>query len=197
MQVQSLSREDPLEEEVAIHSSILAWRIPWVEEPGRLWYIGSLMSWTWLKWLSTAYTDTATIILCFIEFGRKWNKEYMSICSQRGSSPHYSCFCCNYCCYFCCYYTAPLREDLRTIQKVLTSQILQELSPSLFATQTDFILDSSFLPMFQLVDAPGKWSSDIWVVSVPCKGHLVLMLGKWLMALWYKKRDTVSYWMKP
>ena len=36
----------PLEEEMATHSSILAWRIPWVEEPGRLWYIGSLMSWT-------------------------------------------------------------------------------------------------------------------------------------------------------
>ena len=34
MQVQSLSREDPLEEEMATHSSILAWRIPWTEEPG-------------------------------------------------------------------------------------------------------------------------------------------------------------------
>ena len=35
-QVRSLGREDPLEEEMAIHSSILAWRIPWTEEPGRL-----------------------------------------------------------------------------------------------------------------------------------------------------------------
>ena len=35
MQIQSLSREDPLQEEIAIHSSILAWRIPWTEEPGR------------------------------------------------------------------------------------------------------------------------------------------------------------------
>ena len=34
MWVQSLGREDPLEEEIAIHSSILAWRIPWTEEPG-------------------------------------------------------------------------------------------------------------------------------------------------------------------
>ena len=33
---QSLSREDPLEEVMAIHSSILAWRIPWTEEPGGL-----------------------------------------------------------------------------------------------------------------------------------------------------------------
>ena len=35
-QVQSLDREDPLEEEMATHSCILAWRIPWTEEPGGL-----------------------------------------------------------------------------------------------------------------------------------------------------------------
>ena len=35
-QVQSLGREDPLEKEMATHSSILAWRIPWMEKPGRL-----------------------------------------------------------------------------------------------------------------------------------------------------------------
>ena len=34
MQIQSLGREDPLEKEMAMHSSILAWRIPWTEEPG-------------------------------------------------------------------------------------------------------------------------------------------------------------------
>ena len=34
--VPSLGREDPLEKEMATHSSILAWRIPWTEEPGRL-----------------------------------------------------------------------------------------------------------------------------------------------------------------
>ena len=34
-QVQTLGQEDPLEEEMATHSSILAWRIPWTEEPGR------------------------------------------------------------------------------------------------------------------------------------------------------------------
>ena len=37
----SLSWEDPLEKELAIHSSILAWRIPWTEEPGGLESIGS------------------------------------------------------------------------------------------------------------------------------------------------------------
>ena len=35
-QVQSLSPEGPLEKEMATHSSILAWRTPWTEEPGRL-----------------------------------------------------------------------------------------------------------------------------------------------------------------
>ena len=40
MQVQSLSEEDPLEEEMVTYSSILAWRISWTEEPGRLWSIG-------------------------------------------------------------------------------------------------------------------------------------------------------------
>ena len=39
--VQSLNWEDPLEEEMAAHSSILAWRIPWTEEPGGLQSIGS------------------------------------------------------------------------------------------------------------------------------------------------------------
>ena len=37
----SLGREDPLEKEMATHSSILAWRIPWTEEPGRLQSMGS------------------------------------------------------------------------------------------------------------------------------------------------------------
>ena len=40
-QVQSLSREDPLEEEMTTHSSILAWKITWTEEPGRLQSVGS------------------------------------------------------------------------------------------------------------------------------------------------------------
>ena len=40
-QVRSLGREDPLEKEMATHSSILAWRIPWMEEPGQLQSTGS------------------------------------------------------------------------------------------------------------------------------------------------------------
>ena len=38
--VQSLGREDPLEKEMATHSSTLAWKIPWTEEPGRLQSMG-------------------------------------------------------------------------------------------------------------------------------------------------------------
>ena len=40
-QVRSLGWEDPLEKEMAIHSSTIAWKIPWTEEPGRLQSMGS------------------------------------------------------------------------------------------------------------------------------------------------------------
>ena len=39
-QVQSLGQDNPLEKEMATHSSILAWKIPWSEEPGRLQSMG-------------------------------------------------------------------------------------------------------------------------------------------------------------
>ena len=39
--VQSLAQEDPLEKGMAIHSSILAWRIPWIKEPDGLQFVGS------------------------------------------------------------------------------------------------------------------------------------------------------------
>ena len=39
--VQSLGQADPLEKEMATHSSILTWRIPWTEEPGKLQFMGS------------------------------------------------------------------------------------------------------------------------------------------------------------
>ena len=48
MQVQSLGQEDPLEEEMASHCSILAWKIPWTEEPGGLYILhGVTKSPTW------------------------------------------------------------------------------------------------------------------------------------------------------
>ena len=50
MRVGSLGREDPLEEGMAIHSSILAWRIPWTEEPGGLQSLELKKSWTRLSY---------------------------------------------------------------------------------------------------------------------------------------------------
>ena len=44
-QVQSLGREDPLKKEMATHSSILDWKIPWIEEPGGIQSMGSENSW--------------------------------------------------------------------------------------------------------------------------------------------------------
>ena len=44
--VQPWGWEDPMEKEMATHSSVLAWKIPWIEEPDRLIVHGVAMSWT-------------------------------------------------------------------------------------------------------------------------------------------------------
>ena len=55
--VWALGREDPLEKEVAIHSSTIAWKIPWTEEPGRLQSMGSQrVRHDWATSLSLLYT---------------------------------------------------------------------------------------------------------------------------------------------
>ena len=58
-QVQSLGWEDPLEKGMATHSSILAWRIPWTEEPGRLQFT-VLQSRTQLSMHMHTHTHTHT-----------------------------------------------------------------------------------------------------------------------------------------
>ena len=45
MWVQSLGQENPPEKEMGTHCSILAWRMPWMKEPGGLWSMGSQKSW--------------------------------------------------------------------------------------------------------------------------------------------------------
>ena len=56
-QVWSLDREDPLEKEMATHSSTLAWRIPWMEEPGRLQSMGlQRVRHDWETLLSLSFT---------------------------------------------------------------------------------------------------------------------------------------------
>ena len=75
---QLLGQEDPLEKEMAIHSSILAWRIPWTEKPSRLQSMGSQrvghdwatsLSFTFLFYTIGSYLIQHTIIKYW------WNKE--------------------------------------------------------------------------------------------------------------------------
>ena len=62
-QVRSLGWEDPLEECIATHSSILAWRIPMDRGAWRAKVHRVTKSWTWLKWLSMAWLTTIVIKL--------------------------------------------------------------------------------------------------------------------------------------
>ena len=78
--VRSLGREDPLEKEMAIHSSTIAWKIPWTEEPGRLQSMGS-QSQTRLS--DFTFTTKYSIWLCSInvcwlelKFIMKWKVIY-------------------------------------------------------------------------------------------------------------------------
>ena len=63
MQVQSLGQENTLEKEMATHSSILAWRIPWPEELGRLQSTGSQKSRTWVSDSTTIYVSHKIYII--------------------------------------------------------------------------------------------------------------------------------------
>ena len=67
MRVQSLDWEDPLEEGMATHSSILAWRIPWTEEPGGLQSIGSQR--VGHNWSNLTYTQRNEC--CSSDLGRR------------------------------------------------------------------------------------------------------------------------------
>ena len=51
--VRFLGQEDPLEKEIAIHSSTLAWKIPWTEETDRLQFMGVAKNWTRLSDFTT------------------------------------------------------------------------------------------------------------------------------------------------
>ena len=71
MQVRSLGWEDPLEKEMATRSSILAWRIPWTEEPGRLQSMG-LQSWTGLSaQAQTALCGSGRVLVLTLPPGNK------------------------------------------------------------------------------------------------------------------------------
>ena len=75
IRVQSLGREDHLEKGMETHSSILAWRIPWSEEPGRLQSMG--LQWVRHDWARNTHTHTHTHITWLLSvlevtWGFKW-----------------------------------------------------------------------------------------------------------------------------
>ena len=88
--VQSLGQEDPLEKEMATHSSILDWRIPWTEEPGRLQSLGSQRVWhdwatnththkptqpfkiNWMELISFVLKDSCLFFCCVLESIQRW-----------------------------------------------------------------------------------------------------------------------------
>ena len=65
-QVRSLGQEDPLEEEVTTHSSILAWEIPWTEEPGRLQSMGLYR--VRHSWSTNTHYEHVARRICFVWF---------------------------------------------------------------------------------------------------------------------------------
>ena len=61
-QIQFLGQDDPLEKGMAIHSSILAWRIPWTEEPGRLQSMG--LQRVGHDWATDQWTSVHKYVIC-------------------------------------------------------------------------------------------------------------------------------------
>ena len=101
--VRSLGWEDPLEKEMVTHSSILAWRIPWAEEPGRLQSTGSQkVRHDWetshthtiyrhsVQLMCSVMSDSATVAhqapLSMGFSRREFRMEHVTISSSRGSS---------------------------------------------------------------------------------------------------------------
>ena len=91
--VRSLGREDPLEKKMATHSSILAWRIPWREEPGRLLVHGVAKSRTQLSNFTFTFTflpshfsflsTNTQYLLCIISKLSRWYCGKESTCQWR------------------------------------------------------------------------------------------------------------------
>ena len=76
MWVRSLGQEDPLEKEMATHSNILAWRVPWTEEPGGLQSMGLQKSQTRLKQLSLFLLSQGlhtSLFFSFFQFQLKYH----------------------------------------------------------------------------------------------------------------------------
>ena len=66
--VRSLGWEDPLEKGMAMHSSILAWRIPWTQEPGELQSIGSQRF--RYDWMTNIFVTPYSFLACFLQMSQ-------------------------------------------------------------------------------------------------------------------------------
>ena len=82
-QVQSLGWEDPLEKEMATHSSTLAWKIPWTEEPGRLRSMG------WQRVGDIKYHLKALCVANYVDYAKSICMLYLAYRTQCGSSIEY------------------------------------------------------------------------------------------------------------
>ena len=98
MQVQSLGQKDPPEKGMATHSSILAWRIPWTEEPDGLWSIGSQrVGHNWSDLAATAAKSNHPVFwgyslllrypysICGVYFSLNKSTSYLSLCLSLNS----------------------------------------------------------------------------------------------------------------
>ena len=84
--VRSLGQEDPLEKEMVTHSSILAWRIPWMEEPGRLQSMGSQrVRHDWVTSLRSVETEPCTVAAVDLQHSlREFRVERDTLCSRQS-----------------------------------------------------------------------------------------------------------------
>ena len=81
MRVQSLDQEDPLKEGMATHSSILAWRIPWTEEPGGLQSLGSQRVG---HYAATEYSHSLRTVMQFLKHELLFGKLCDSVVSRHA-----------------------------------------------------------------------------------------------------------------
>ena len=88
MQIQSLGGEDPLEEGMATHSSIVAWRMPWTEEPGGLQSIRSQRGGhNWSDWTSMQHTFSTGQWSTFQEY-RNWASPSLEVLMYLRKKSH-------------------------------------------------------------------------------------------------------------
>ena len=98
--VRSLGWEDPLEKEVATHSSIPAWKIPWTEEPGRLQSVHGVaksrtrlsnFTFTFTFTLTTLLSSNSFILVVSFEYLQKFTKAYLLSWNVQGAFIHVLC----------------------------------------------------------------------------------------------------------